>query len=164
MLRSLINNRWYFSKFETTYNFSNVSPYRYPCQQFYCALSVTHRSISCRLDITLLKKWNVSKTKSKELFGNIPIFARIDYGNVGSPLAVFSQELTKEQANQFLRIADEFLHQKGIIFIYTLHGGNMGKIGQKGKILSYGKYDWYDSLAPEFDTYETIKELARNKK
>jgi len=32
------------------------------------------------------------------------------------------------------------------------------------KKLSYGKFNWYDSLAPEFQTYETIKDLAQNKK
>lgn len=109
------------------------------------------------------KKWDSYKTKVKEIFNDVLIFARIDYGNVESPLAVFSQELTKEQANQFLRIADGFLQQKGIIFIYPIHGGNMGKIGQPGNILSYGKYDWYDALAPEFNTYQTIKELAQSK-
>jgi len=40
----------------------------------------------------------------------------------------------------------------------------MGGLGGKGvKKLSYGKYDWYDSLATEFETHETIKELAQNK-
>lgn len=109
------------------------------------------------------KKWDVGIKKIREKFGDIPIFARIDYGNVGSPLSVFSQELTKDQANQFLRIADEFFQQKGIIFIYPLHGGNMGGLGKKPERLSYGKYDWYDSLAPEFETYDTIKELAQKK-
>ena len=109
------------------------------------------------------KKWDGYKTEIKKLFGDVPIFARIDYGNVKSPLAVFSQELTIGQANQFLRIADEYLQEKEIKFIYPISGGNMGSIGNKGNKLSYGKYDWYDSLAPEFDTYETIKELANEK-
>ncbi len=39
-------------------------------------------------------------------------------------------------------------------------------MGPQGKItkLSYEKYNWYDALAPEFDTYDTIKELAQSKK
>lgn len=106
-------------------------------------------------------RWKVYTEKLREKFGDIPIFARIDYGNVGSPLAAFS-ELPKEQANQFLKTSHEFFKQKGIIFIYPIHGGNMGKIGQKGKVLSFGQYDWYDALAPEFQTYETIKELDQN--
>ena len=32
------------------------------------------------------------------------------------------------------------------------------------KKLSYGKFNWHDSLAPEFETYETIRELANRKK
>ncbi|MCK4225262.1 hypothetical protein KAX29_00020 [candidate division WOR-3 bacterium] len=109
------------------------------------------------------KKWNVGLERIREKFGDIPIFARIDYGSEGSPLSVFSQELTTEQESQFLRVADEFFQQKGIIFIYPIHGGNMAGLKTKSKILSYGKYDWYDSLAPEFQTYDTIKELAQNK-
>lgn len=107
-------------------------------------------------------KWDNYKEKTKNVFGDVPIFARIDYGNVESPLAVFSEE-PKDRADQFLSIADDFFQQKGIIFIYPIHGGNMGNIGQQGKILSYGQYDWYDSLAPEFQTYDQIKELANKK-
>jgi hypothetical protein len=110
------------------------------------------------------KMWNIGLKKIREKFGDIPIFTRIDYGSEGSPLSVFSQELTIEEANQFLRIVDKFFQQKGVIFIYPVHGGNMGALGGKGvKKLSYGKYDWYDSLAPEFDTYCTIKQLALKK-
>jgi len=59
---------------------------------------------------------------------------------------------------------DNFFQQKGIIIIYPIHGGSMGGLGGKGvKKLSYGKYDWYDSLVTEFETHETIKELAQNK-
>jgi hypothetical protein len=47
--------------------------------------------------------------------------------------------------------------KKRIIFVYPVHGGWMG---DKAEIRSYGKSRVYDSLAPEFQTYETIKELA----
>ena len=30
--------------------------------------------------------------------------------------------------------------------------------------ISYGKFNCFDSLAPEFETYDTIRELAQNKK
>lgn len=36
-------------------------------------------------------------------------------------------------------------------------------MGSNAGILSYGKFKVYDSLAPEFETYETIKELAQSK-
>lgn len=51
-----------------------------------------------------------------------------------------------------------------MIFIYPVHGGNMGgnsKVRSFGMDNEYGRV--YDSLAPEFDTYETIKELANKK-
>jgi len=35
---------------------------------------------------------------------------------------------------------------------------------QDAKILSFGKLKTYDALAPEFQTYETIKKLAKSKK
>ena len=89
----------------------------------------------------------------------------IDYGGPGrTPLYVFSQELSKKEAKEFLRKADKFFSQKGIIFIYPLHGGDMGRKKMRIKKLSYSKFNWYDSLAPEFETYEMIKKLAQSKK
>jgi hypothetical protein len=94
----------------------------------------------------------------------IPIFARIDYGGIWrSPLTVFSQELSPTEASEFLNRADEFFSSKGITFIYPVHGGILVE-GGTPETLSYGRFNWYDSLAPEFQTYETIKELAQNKK
>ena len=109
------------------------------------------------------KLWDELVKKIKEEY-RIPIFARIDYGGPGrTQLYVFSQELSKEEAREFLRKADEFFSKKGIIFIYPVHGGDMGR-KELVKKLSYGKFNWYDSLAPEFETYETIKELAQSKR
>ncbi len=47
---------------------------------------------------------------------------------------------------------------RGVIFIYPIHGGFMGKGATK---LSYGKYKTYNSIY--FETYETIKKLAQDK-
>ena len=106
--------------------------------------------------------WDELIMKIKEDYG-IPIFARIDYGGPGrTQLYVFSQELSKEEAKEFLRKADEFFSKKGIIFVYPIHGGDMGRKGLTKK-LSYGKFNWYDSLAPEFETYGTIRDLAQSK-
>jgi len=108
------------------------------------------------------EKWNERLKLIRENFGNITIFAFIDWASTTrTPLGQFSQELNKEEQREFLRKADEFFSQKGIIFIYPVHGGFMG---QDAKILSFGKLKTYDSLAPEFETYETIKELAKRKK
>ena len=108
--------------------------------------------------------WKELVKKFKKEY-KIPIFAMIDYGGPGrTPLYVFSQELSKKEAKEFLRKADKFFSQKGIIFIYPLHGGDMGRKEMRIKKLSYGRFNWYDFLAPEFETYEMIKKLAQSKK
>ena len=80
------------------------------------------------------KLWDNLVRKFKEDY-KIPIFARIDYGGPGrTQLYVFSQELSKKEAKEFLRKADEFFSKKGIIFIYPVHGGD-GKKGIGEKII-----------------------------
>ena len=79
---------------------------------------------------------------------------------VDTPLGVFSQELTPEEQREVLWNFDEFFSEKGTIFAYPVHGGYMGRDATK---LSFGKYYKYDALAPEFETYETIKQLAQGK-
>ena len=107
--------------------------------------------------------WDKLVKKIREEY-DIPIFAMTDYGGPGrTTLYAFSQELSEEEAKEFLRKADEFFSKKGVIFIYPLHGGDMGR-KELVKKFSYGKFNWYDSLAPEFKTYEIIKILAQNKK
>jgi len=107
--------------------------------------------------------WDELVEKIKKEYG-IPIFARIDYGGLGrTPLYVFSQELSKKEQREFLRKADEFFSKKGIIFIYPVHGGDMGRRSLV-KRLSYSRFNWYDSLAPEFETYEIIRELIQKSK
>jgi len=98
--------------------------------------------------------------KIREKLGDIYILAFMDFGFPNSPMEIFSQNLTPEEQREFLRIADEFFSRKGIIFIYPVHGGYLG---WNPKILSFGKFNVYDSLAPEFDTYNTIKNLAQSK-
>ena len=107
-------------------------------------------------------KWDEKISKIREKMGDIPIFAFIDWASTTkTPLGVFSQNLTSEQQKEFLKIADQFFLDKGVIFIYPVHGGWMGR---DAEILSFGVSKVYDSLAPEFQTYETIKELAQKKK
>jgi len=107
------------------------------------------------------EKWDEIVKKIREKMGDIPIFAFMDWSTSdSSPMAIFSQKLTIEEQRKFLKIADDFFQKKGIIFVYPVHGGWMGN---NAKILSFGKSKFYDSKAPEFNTYETIKELAQNK-
>ena len=72
-------------------------------------------------------------------------------------MAKFSQSLSKEEQKEMLKTLNAFCAAKGLILAYPVHGGGMG---DHAKTLSFGKSKRYDSLAPEFDTYETIKALA----
>ncbi|SNQ60235.1 NosD domain-containing protein [Candidatus Methanoperedens nitratireducens] len=105
--------------------------------------------------------WNMTISLIKEKRGDIPIIAFIDWSDTSeTPLGAFSQNLSKESQSNFLRIADAFFQKKGIIFAYPMHGGFLGIDAQ---VLSYGTYPYYDALAPEFDTYGTIRQLSSAK-
>ena len=107
-------------------------------------------------------EWDERIRVIREKLGDIPIFAFIDWaGDIKTPLGAFSQNLTSEEQKEFLKTADDFFMEKGVVFTYPVHGGNMGL---DAEILSFNKSKVYDSLAPEFQTYETIKELALAKK
>jgi hypothetical protein len=109
------------------------------------------------------EEWKEKIRLTKEVYGQeITIIAFIDWAfTADTPLGVFSQTLTKEEANEALRNFDKFFTENEIIFAYPVHGGNLGRDATK---LAFGKYRKYDALAPEFQTYETIKELALKKK
>lgn len=96
----------------------------------------------------------------RKIYDNTPVFAFIDWGIDPSPTTVFSQTLSKEEQREMLQFLDESFAKKGVNFIYPLHGGYLELSAKK---LVFGKYRNYDSLAPEFDTYDVIKELAKNK-
>lgn len=92
-------------------------------------------------------RWNEIIRLVRERLGNVPIFAFIDWASTTkAPLGAFSQDLTPEQQREFLKRADSFLRSKGVIFIYPVHGGYMGVDATK---LSFGRYGFYDSLAPQ---------------
>jgi len=109
-------------------------------------------------------KWNKLANMSKEK--RIPVFAFMDevVGSIKTSqcgMAPFTQEFSIEERREKLKELDKYFLNKGIVFIYPLHGG---WIGYDAKVLSFGKFKIYDALAPEFQTYETIKDLAQNKK
>jgi hypothetical protein len=108
-------------------------------------------------------KWDEEIPAINALHANVPIFSFIDWGFDESQTVSFSQELSKDEQRDFLRQCDDFFAKRGVNFVYPLHGGYMGR-GAVTKRLAFGKYRFYDSLAPEFDTYATIKELAQAKK
>jgi len=116
------------------------------------------------------ERWDVFFGKVKKYLGNdVLVLIFMDEAAVkwqDQPLGIFAQLLTKEEQKEYLRKVDGFFERKRdefslpIVFVYPLHGGWMGN---NAEILSYGKYKIYDALAPEFQTYETIVELAKNK-
>ena len=112
-------------------------------------------------------RWNKIQQHVREIYGDITHFARLDYGSGRTGLYVFAEELTVEEANEFLTIAENFFQQRGVLFILPVHGGNPCDSSQISQglcpKLAYGQYNWYDSLAPEFDTYDTIKSIALNR-
>ena len=105
-------------------------------------------------------EWSEKLADIRRIHGNVPIFAFIDWSLETSPLASFSQSLSAEEQRKMLQEFDQFFAQENVKFIYPVHGGYMGKDPKKH---SFGKFSTYDSLAPEFDTFKTIKALAAAK-
>jgi len=106
------------------------------------------------------KRWNGLTNSIRKKYGKIPIFIYMDWGHTDeTSLALFSQRSTEKQ-REMLEMMDKFFSERGFVFIYPLHGGSMGPNTKK---LSYGEFKIYDALAPELDTYKTIKELAQKK-
>jgi len=107
-------------------------------------------------------KWEEAVLATRKEFGDIPIFAFIDDAQDVSQTVSFSQKLSSEEQREVLRTFDSSFTKMGVNFIYPLHGGYMGN-GEITTKLAWGKYRTYDALAPEFDTYPTIRELAQRK-
>lgn len=135
-----------------------IFPYTQPDLDFVTVTPSYREVSSMELDNA---KWNNRIKDIRDNLGVIPIFAFIDYAMMDkTPMGAFSQELSPEDQRKFLEIADEFFQGRGVNFVYPVHGGYMGK---NARILSFGRSGYYDSLAPEFQTYEAIKELALKK-
>jgi len=47
----------------------------------------------------------------------------------------------------------------GIVPVYPVKGGCLGENPKK---LAWGKYNFYDALAPEFNSYKTIEKLMND--
>ena len=137
------------------------------------------------------QRWKEIAKKHREIFGDIPMFVWFDTGYYYSPMHIFSQYLNKTEQAEFLEIADKFfvdLSKKEnltVVFVYPISGQMMGPWKEnERKILSFQcccetcknkclipgdqkekcGFGSYDALAPEFETYETIKKLAKSKK
>ena len=133
-------------------------PYPPPKVDFVTMTPSVEEVISMRLNDS---RWDREIKEIRDELGDIPVFVFIDWADTtDTPLGKFSQALTPEEQKEFLKIADKFFQERGINFIYPLHGGYMG---EKATITSFDNQRIYDSIAPEFDTYKTIVELTQNK-
>ena len=133
-------------------------PYSFVELDFVTATPSPDEVVLMKLDES---KWDNDVEEIRSKLGNIPIFAFIDWADTTeTALGKFSQSLTSDEQKEFLKTADKVFQEKEINFIYPLHGGF---VGQEATIISFDSSRAYDSLAPEFNTYETIKELAQNK-
>ncbi len=104
-------------------------------------------------------EWSDKKSKIKEKLGEIPIFVFIDWSNDDSPLVTFSQKLTKEEQAKLLIEMHKFFKSEGMTFILPLHGGFMGN---RATILSFNNAKVYDSIAPQFGTFNTFEQILNN--
>ena len=104
-------------------------------------------------------RWNSFIRIARSKLGrDVTLYSFIDNGGLDTyPMHVFSQKLTPELQKLFLIKWDNYMRSKGILPVYPLHDGVMGRtIIRK----SFGKYPIYDATAPEFRTYETMVFLA----
>ncbi len=107
-----------------------------------------------------VQKWLYKLATINKVHNNVSIFAYIDWESSESSLAVFSQKLGADDRKNMLRSFDKTFAQMGVNFIYPVRGGFMG---ERPKKRSFGNSSTFDSLAPQFDTFETIKILAEEK-
>jgi len=106
------------------------------------------------------------------------ILVRLDLGSPYSPIHVFSQYLSSSQQRKFLVYLDNFLRENRVLFSYPVFGLYMSPWEEnEAKTLSWREVCWvnvfgeercgfpvYYSLTPEFQTYETIRELAQSRR
>lgn len=140
-------------------------PYsRVPNLDFVTASPSTEEVESINIDYS---RWDKIASIVKSKCPRCELIIIFDFANRDNPpLPVFSQKLTPEQQSEFLvklhNLADYIEKKYGIktAVAYPVHGPGLGRNPTK---LAWGKYDIYDALAPEFDTYFTIKSLMINK-
>ncbi len=132
-------------------------PHRAPALDFVTISPKAEEIAARKLDA---ERWRKNLRLIRESYGDVPVFAFIDWAFDRSPLVTFTQQLTPQEQRTFLRTLDETLRSWGVHFVYPLHGGFIGHDPDTTKRLSFGRYRFYDALAPEFSAYETIRQMA----
>ena len=132
-------------------------PYDPPAMDFVTLSPTIDEILAKRLDEV---RWQEALALVREKYGAIPLIVFIDWSFDESPLVAFSQRVSPEEQREALREFDQAFGELGITFAYPVHGGYMGR-GEVTTRLAFGRYRVYDALAPEFDTYRTIMELAQ---
>lgn len=139
--------------------YDNYKPATWPAADF-VTVSTSATEIKNGIDTN---KWKDIKSSLSSELGNTPVYTFIDWngGDAGenAQMGIFSQE-TPDKQRAWLENADAVYTKVGIIFAYPVHGG---VFSTTAKTLTFGKYNVYDSLAPQFNTYDTIKTLALKK-
>jgi hypothetical protein len=134
-------------------------PYTPPDLDFITTAPFNQEVLNKKLDSS---RWNLEIPATEKIYGETPNFAFIDWAFDSSQTVMFSQKLSTEEQRQVLKTFDSSFTKLGVNFVYPIHGGYMGN-SEITTQLAWGKYRIYDALAPEFQTYETIKELAQGK-
>ncbi|KCZ70782.1 hypothetical protein ANME2D_02807 [Candidatus Methanoperedens nitroreducens] len=104
-----------------------------------------------------MAEWSSRKARIREELGDVKIFVFIDWANDDSPLVTFSQKLSKTEQKEMLAEMHKFFKSEGMTFVLPLHGGFMGN---NARVLSFGNSKVYDSVAPQFETFNTINEIS----
>lgn len=102
-------------------------------------------------------RWAQDLKRVRARCGQLPVLVFIDCAGDRGVMAQFSQVLNKEEQRGMIKHLDGFCQTNGLVFVYPIHGGGMGG---HAKLRSFGTSDRYDSVAPEFATFDTIKALA----
>jgi len=131
-------------------------PYRVPELDFVCASPTPEEVMKMKLDDG---RWKDIERKIIEKSPETELLIVFDFaGRDNTPLAIFSQNLTPEEEQKFLRLVHDLSLKLDVesSVAYPVHGLGIGAHPEK---LAWGKYRIYDARAPEFNTYRTIAEL-----
>ena len=135
-------------------------PYEPPKLDFLTESPSSREVLNVKVDYG---RWDEIAKLIKEKEPDSLLIIILDFGERDNlPLAIFSQRLSPDQQRKFLvelrNLADYLRKRYGlnVAVAYPVHGPGIGAGAER---LAWGKYRIYDAKAPEFDTYEVIREF-----